>query len=138
MIRIKEGIKTINIKNIIKQKKDKLLKFIKAALQDQGIGSIVIEVNDYNDNELICNISKSTSNDHIDLEEEMEPLLKAKRISLLELWRFDYDMFYVKKKDRVVVSEKRKRDIDEFSDYCNKKEIDRDDLLYTILTSNPD
>lgn len=131
---VKKGIKIINIENIEKQDKDKTHKFIQNALQDEKMGSIVIEVNDYNEKELICNISDSESRPHIDLENEMSPILKQKKLNILELWRFDYDMFFVKGKDRVVVSEKRKRDVEEFVDYCQRNNIDIDDLLYTILT----
>ena len=134
MITIKEGIKIINVNKIKKQRKDKTLKFIKNAIKESGIGSMIIEVDDYNNDELICNISRSRTNDHVDLREQMEPVLNKKQINIFELWRFDYDAVYVHKKDRIVVSEKSKKDIDEFTKYCKEKKIDLDDLLYSILT----
>ena len=134
MITIKEGIKIINVNKIKKQRKDKTLKFIKNAIKDSGIGSMIIEVDDYNDDELICNISRSRTNDHVDLREQLEPVLNKKQINIFELWRFDYDAVYVQKKDRIIVYEKSKKDIDEFAEYCKEKKIDLDDLLYSILT----
>jgi hypothetical protein len=131
---VNDGIKIINIKNIKKQPKDKTYKLIKNALDEKKMGSIVIEVNDYNENELICNVSDTNDLNHKDLEEDMQPVLNQKKINLLELWHFDFDMFYVKKRDRIVVSEKRKKDIEEFEAYCKEHNIDIDDLLYTILT----
>ena len=134
MEEIKKGIKTINLKNIVKQDKDKSVKYIKTVLDENFKGSIIIEVNDYNDNELICNVSDDKSS-HAELEEDMQPVLNQKKIDILELWRFDYDDFYIKNKDRIVVSEFNKQDTDAFKEYCRKKNVDIDDLLYTILTT---
>jgi hypothetical protein len=133
--KIKTGIKTINIENIIKQDKDKTVKFIRNVLGEDFRGSIIIEVNDHNDNELICNITDDKTLSHTDLEEELEPALRRKKINILELWRFDYNTFYIKNKDRTVISEYNKQDFEEFLDYCRKKNLDIDDLLYTILSA---
>lgn len=135
MDKIKKGIKTINLKNVQKQDKDKTVKFIKSVLDDDYQGSIIIEVNDYNDNELICNISDDKSTSHSDMEGEMEATLHRKKINILEMWRFDYDDFYIKNRDRIVVSDYNKQDTDAFLEYCRKKNVDIDDLLYTILIS---
>ena len=96
---------------------------------------VIIEVDDYNDKQLIVNVSKSSQTPFTKMEKDMEPTFKEKHISAFELWRFEYDMFFIENKDRIVVSEKREKDIAEFKDYCAKYNINIDDLLYTILTS---
>ncbi len=134
MAHVVAGIKILNLENIQKQTGEKLYAFVKGYLKDEHSGSMVIEINDNNPKEIIANISTRKAVDHDKLEEELGPILEKKCIHSLELFRFNTELAYIKGKDRVVISEVRKLDLDDFTEYCNKYQVEMEDVFYTLLT----
>lgn len=134
MAHVVPGIKIVNLENIQKQTGEKLYAFVKGYLKDEHSGSMVIEINDNHPKEIIANISTRKAVDHDKLEEELAPILEKKRIHSLELFRFNTELAYIKGKDRVVISEVRKLDLDDFTEYCNKYQVEMEDVFYTLLT----
>jgi hypothetical protein len=137
MVKVISGIKILNIKNVKKQEGEKLYAFVKGFLEDDHSGSMVIEINENNPQEIIANISTKKAIDHDKLEDELLPVLEKKNIKSLELFRFNTEIAFVKGKDRVVISEMRKIDLDDFSYYRDKNQVSIEDVFYTLLTLPP-
>ncbi len=138
MPKIKKGIKIIDVTKLnLQNNDDKHYKFIKQAVEEERVGCVLVEIDDFNNDQLICNVSDTKNRGHTELVEEMMPLLKQKGIKNLELWRYNFDIAYVKDKDRVIVSEKRRTDYDDIYAYCENKNIDLDNLFFTILSTEP-
>lgn len=135
MVKIIPGIKILNIKNIQKQVGEKLYAFVKGFLEDEHSGSMVIEINENNPEEIIANISTKKAIDHDKLEDELKSILEMKKINSLDFFRFNTEIAFVKGKDRVVISEMRKLDLEDFSEYCSKHQISMEDVFYTLLSS---
>ncbi len=135
-VKVRSGIKVINVADVLAQPADREYKFISGVLEEQGVfGRLVVEVDDRNRNLLICNLTDRAHINYIDLEKELEPTLQERGISVLELWRFQYGYVTVRGKERVVLSELRMKDIQEILGYCEEKQVDLDNLFYTILTT---
>ena len=133
---VRSGIKIINVADVLKQSADREYKFIQGALQeDEVFGRFVVEVDDSNRDLLICNLSDRRDVGYIELENGLEPTIKERNISALELWRFQFAFVTVRGKERVVLSEIRLKDIQEILEYCEERGIDIDNLFYTILST---
>ena len=134
MEKVKEGIKLVRVSNIMSQDRDKVCKFVKGCLDaDSARGSLVIEINEHDDDELLCGVSDRPGFKHGDLENDLAPLFQQKGIVSLDLLRFYTDLVTVKGKERIIIGEIRKMDYEGFADYCAQKGIDIDDCFYTIL-----
>ena len=136
MVMVVEGTKLVRISEALQQERDKVCKFIKGCLDEDGArGSIVIEINEHDDDELICGVSNRPGIRHDELEEELAPLLQQKGIDSLDLLRFYTNTVTVKGKERIIVGEIRKMDYEGLAEYCANKDLDIDDCFYTILVS---